>query len=970
MPQTASVAPLKLYLLGTFRLETESGPVRLTSRKAQSLLAYLVLHPEKHSREKLAALFWGDVTDLQARDSLRTALKTLRAHLGDELFITDRETVQLNPSFLLWVDARAFQDTPEVELYRGDLLADSYEEWIFSEREHYRTLYLETLLNLAQQRRARGDYADAIQLAQKILASDPTNESAHQQLMQCYLANGNRQAALKQYEECKRILRAELDIDPSPETTALSQKIKQSVPAAHTLAAPRTNVPIPLTSFIGRQKEIEQLKHLLAHRRLITLTGAGGSGKTRLAIQLASDRIDQYPDGVWWADLAALVDERLVPQAVAKVLGIRDTRGQSITESLKNVLHVKQLLLVLDNCEHLIAACAQLAEILLTHCAELQILATSREALGITGEQVYPVPTLSLPALQTPIGTASLLEYEAIRLFVARAGAVNPDFRLTAQNATAVFEISRQLDGIPLAIELAAARTRVLSVEQIAARLNDRFNLLTQGSRTALPRQQTLRATMDWGYDLLPDPERLLFRRLSVFVAGFSLEAAEAVCSEEPLTPSAVFDHLARLVDRSLVKFERQHEYPRYRMLETVREYAYEKLSESGETERLRQRHRNFFVRFAEEAEPKLKGAEQFEWLDRLEVEHDNLRAAWNCALQSDVTWARRSASALFGFWFMQGNLREAREWLNVLVEQSNRWEEAAARAHVLGMAGWLANYHYDLVEGRALLEQAVASARHSRDKREIAFTLLGLGSVAHRQFEDQLAQGYLTEALALYQELQDPWNIAWALLEFPSVNDPQRYAEAEEFFLQSLAQFRALGDKFREGRVLNMLGELMRLQGDYVRATEFYEQDLEILKHAHSRIDLLDPTFNLAWALLARGDYSRAQMLFQESMELFKQGGDQNGMVVCLGGFAGILAMTGQLEDAARLFGTVESLLQHIRMPGRDPSDEKDTQHYVAVIRSQLDQTTFEKAWSQGRAQTLDSAVQFALRQTKIPPN
>ncbi len=648
---------VRLSLLGAFRLERDGRPIPLPTRKVESLLAYLVLHPEQHAREKLAALFWGDVRDEQARRSLRVALTTLRKQLGDDIVLTDREPVQINPDYPLWVDAKEFQIAvlrqaqdknfrlqigemsqsainnlqSAIELFRGELLSDFYDDWILGERERYHALYTETLLQLTRQMRARGEYERAIEYAQRLLASENTHEPAHQHLMFCDLAVGNRSAALKQYEECRRILRAEVGVEPSPETTALIEWIKQASARPKTQDALPTNLPIPLTSFIGRQREMAEVKRLLvgwsdsrvvapsdqptkrpsfdyasscarAKRRagrspaaqdmdkpdqpttrLLTLTGAGGCGKTRLAVQVATDLRDAFKDGVWWIELAALtvrhtldvgprrrrslpasggqagrgpatdrMDDALVPQAVAKALGLREVPGAPLDEMLSEHLRLKQALLVLDNCEHLVTACARLAEQLLSRCPDLKILTTSREALALIGETVWHVPSLALPPMeskgQSPMSrlqagggrgtwdasailSTSVGQYESVRLFVERATAVQSSFALTAQNASAVAQVCRRLGGIPLAIELAAARMKLLSVEQIAERLDDRFNLLSVGSRTALPRYQTLRAAIDWSYGLLTDAERMLFRRLSIFAGSFTLDAAEEVAS-------------------------------------------------------------------------------------------------------------------------------------------------------------------------------------------------------------------------------------------------------------------------------------------------------------------------------------------------------------------------------------------------------------------------------------------------------
>ena len=420
--------------------------------------------------------------------------------------------------------------------------------------------------------RSRSEYDRAIETAHRLLATDPANERAYHHLIFCFIALGNRPAALEAYSQCVRALEEELAVAPSPETKALYEWIKQTPSESPSLASRITNLPIPLTTFIGRQREMAEVKRVLKDEggrlkdetreqnsiphssfiRLVTLTGAGGTGKTRLAIQVGADLIDTFHDGVWWVDLSVLADPALVPDSVAKALGLEEVADRPLFETIAQFIYAKHLLLVLDNCEHLIAACSQFAGTWLTACPNLKILATSREPLGLTGEVVWQVPTLSTPAPFWLSAAQLWLSYESVRLFVERARAVKSDFALTDQNAASVAQICRRLDGIPLALELAAARVILLTPEEISARLGDRFDLLTHGSRTALPRQQTLRALIDWSYNLLSEDERCLFRRLSVFTGGFTLEAAQAL-GREVVPASGLLDPLARLVVKSLV---------------------------------------------------------------------------------------------------------------------------------------------------------------------------------------------------------------------------------------------------------------------------------------------------------------------------------------------------------------------------------------------------------------------------------
>jgi DNA-binding SARP family transcriptional activator len=468
-----STPSFRLYFLGSFRVERDGETIHLPTRKTESLLAYLVLHPEEHLREKIATLFWGESSDEHARRSLRMALTAVRQQLGTELLLTDRETVQLNPDSGLWVDAlefeilaREFLATDQSalhinnELYRGELLDGFDDEWIRNERARLRTLYLDVLLRLTQRFREQGEYSRAIETAHQVLATDVANERAHQQLMWCYLFLDEREAAFKQYAECRRALQEELDVEPSPDTEALYQRIKQATVGKPNLETANTNLPIPLTSFVGRTRELAIVKQLLASARLITLTGVGGCGKTRLAIQVATDSVEQFADGVWWLELAAVSDASLVPHLVRKVLGLIETLDVPVLDQLVNYLHSKQLLLVLDNCEHLVAACALLAERILSHCPDVQILATSREALNLSGEVAWLVPSLSLPAGKATPSLETLMQWEGIRLFVERAQGRGADFAITPSNMDALMQICYRLDGIPLAIELAAARIK------------------------------------------------------------------------------------------------------------------------------------------------------------------------------------------------------------------------------------------------------------------------------------------------------------------------------------------------------------------------------------------------------------------------------------------------------------------------------------------------------------------------------
>jgi predicted ATPase/DNA-binding SARP family transcriptional activator len=897
-----------LCLFGAFRLEPRGGDaIRLPRRKVELLLAYLALNPGAHAREKLAALFWGDTPDTQARQSLRTALATLRKTLGDAALIADRDAIQLNPDFPLWVDTREFSQTraalPEhaIELYRGDLLPDCYDDWLAAVREHLRAQSIETLAYLAQQYRAQSEYERAMAYAQKILATDPANETAFQHLMFCEMARGNRPAALAQYAACVRALRDELAVEPSPETQKLFHWIKQTAHATPD-AARITNLPIPPTSFIGRKAELAQIKSALAETRLLTLTGAGGNGKTRLAIQVAIDLLNTFRDGVWWSELASVTDPALVPHVVAKSLGIGEKSQEALAETIVDSLRGKNVLLILDNCEHLIAACAQIADALLRECPHLKILATSREPLAIAGEQVWQVPTLSVPTA-LPTREQLMLTYESIRLFVERARAINPGFDLTEDNLLAVLQICRRLDGIPLAIELAAARIVALSAQEIAARLDDRFNLLTHGSRTALPRQQTLRALVDWSYDLLSDAERVLLQRLTVFSGGRTLDAIEQVCAFDGIAPSQVLDLVTRLVAKSLLIIDRAASggETRYAFLDTIKYYAREKFLDARET---RARHLAYFLDFAERAHRELQRARQVEWLERLEREHTNLRVALRFALeQNESALALRLCNALTDFWDVRGYLGEGREWLRRALAASQATPARAAYAWAQINAGELASKQGDYTVATALTDAGLACVRALGDQAGIATALGVRGTLARMQSDWPAAQTWFDEALAIARALQDARLIGNALRNLGIVAEAQgRYAEARRAYEESLRLNQEMDDPRATALTLSNLGNLAQQQGEYARARELYEQILAIHRAMGARWSVAATLTNLGNLAHSQTDYAAARDYHQAGLKLMREIGDKRGIAIVLNNLANATLAQNDFPAARKL--------------------------------------------------------------------
>ncbi len=982
-PIRAAPSPLRVYLLGRFRIESEAGPIRLPTRKVESLLACLVLHPEPHSRAKLASLFWGNVTDAQALHSLRTALNILRKQLGDRLLLADRETIQLNPAFPLWVDTLEFQKdverlgelSPEgashgFDLYPGDLLADFYDDWILPEREHYRQQYLGALLQVTQRLRSQSEYDRAIEFAQAVLAQDPANERAHQQLMFCYLASGDRTAALEQFEACRRALQEELAVEPSPETVALSEWIKQAHPEAKTREGLITNLPIPLTTFIGRKQEMAHVKSLLSGdaasrrtTRLLTLIGAGGSGKTRLAIQVGMDLLESFKDGVWWVDLAPLVEATLVPQAAARALGVRERPNEPLIETLKDYLLPRQLLLLLDNCEHLVGACAQLAQILLTMCLGLKILATSRESLGLAGETVWYVPTLSVPDLKQLPPISELNQYDAIQLFSERAAMVKPEFALTEQNASSVVQLCTQLDGIPLAIELSAARMKVLTVEQIAERLVDRFNLLTGGSRTALPRHRTLRATLDWSYNLLSDQERILFQRLSVFAGGWTIEAAEVVCTDGEIRKAEVLDLLSQLVDKSLVIVQGHGSEAHYRMLETLCQYGGERLAESGAVEQIRHHHVLHFAALAEKAEQGLRNPEMRSWVERLELEHDNFRAAleWSLHHESPET-CLRFASALGIFWRKRGYLREGRAWLERLLA---RGIDAPPQLRVKAMApaGWLVRDLGDYERAIALQEESLEIFRAAGDQLGTVEVLIQRGILAVYQNDLPRAFACFGESLALCEEFGYGQGRALALvfLGHAALFNMQWDAQAKARCEQALEVFKELDDKTEQAHAHIILGTGAHFEGDDNRARAHLEQAVRLCRQAGDKRQLGWSTTVLSLIIRWQGRFDEALPLAKEGLRLALELGEKTIAVNAIVFLALLAKDQGQMEQATRLSSCAFALGESFGF--------RPTPHVEAIINPELDamravlgEEAFVQAWAEGRAMKSEQAIDLAL--------
>jgi predicted ATPase/DNA-binding SARP family transcriptional activator len=784
------------------------------------------------------------------------------------------------------------------------------------------------------------------------------------------------------------------------------------------------NLPVLASSFIGRERESSDVKRLVASTRLLTLTGPGGCGKTRLAIAVADSLLksSRFEHGAWFVDLAGLDAPILIPQVVATTLRVPEAHDRPLSETLADFLQDKKLLLILDNCEHLLAACAAWVQRMLDACSHLHIVATSREPLNLPGEIVWLVPSLALPDPQQSLSVKQLAKSEAIQLFVARARAALPSFRLAEENAATVERICRRLDGIPLAIELAAARVKVLDIGQIAARLDDSLQILTRGSHAAAPRHQTMRAALDWSYHLLLPREQLLFRRLAVFAGGFTLEAAEAVCADKSSVSrqteqsdivriSDVLDLLSDLVDKSLVLIAEREpdEAVRYRLLEPIRLYALDQLREAGAEPAMRDRHLAYFVGIAEQVEPKIKSDSQMLWLHRLDKEHDNLRAAlaWSIQDASQATAGLRLAKALHQFWQRRGYWSEGRRWLEgaiayydahreshfpigdlylaraivaegwlayaqgdyggtrerlergVVLAQAS--DDPVTMAYALGLQAQLTSYAGNVADGLLLSEAAIASARRSDEHWALAWTDLIHGMILYRR-DEAAAHVVLDESERLFRKTGDKRLIATHLnvLGYITANAGD-LTTARDLFEEALAIGNELNDTDLQIKESINLAHLARLQGDTVHAAELYERVLAQARELGLKEVIVGSLSGLGHIRIDQGDLDTASQLLHEGLLLAQEIGRQSSVVMALAGLGRIAAAQKKPIPAARVLGAIDAVLTAASL--RHDADEKaELESDMAVVRAATTPDEFEEGFAAGHGLTLEQAVQEVL--------
>ncbi|MBP1693575.1 MAG: Adenylate/guanylate cyclase (modular protein) [Chloroflexi bacterium] len=1008
---------LEVSFLGQFEVLHDGTRLTIPTRNAQALFAYLLINAGKmHRREQLAGLLWPDSSEENARSNLRHELWRLRKvfeSVGEPIFDIDDLAIAFHPRGEFFFDVHKIESPLKenstigdlitaLSVYRGELLPGFYEEWIFVERNRLQALFEAKMTRLLDMLQREGRWPEVLEWGMRWITVEQWSEPAYRALITAYANYGDLSKAAATYERFSHGLQKDLGVKPSEQTQALYKRLKSgwkmdvqqkevstvefpskangndkrtSYPTSaqdntfptFTLAGlRRSNLPRPLTSFIGREKEIQQVERLLARARLITIIGPGGVGKTRMAIQAAGTLLPLFQDGAWWVELASVFETRhpdirsqyvetdlsqdsphefvgkadqaragmtflpstghagveLIAQAVAKVLRIPETPGLSPLENILEHLADKELLLVLDNCEHLIESCAALAERVLDGCPNVVILATSREALQLPGEIAWLLPSLSLPGRGSSGDFSNLRQSEAVNLFIERASDVLPGYQPGETEMYTIGKVCWRLDGIPLAVELAAARIKMLSVQEIEARLDSRFSLLTGGLRTALPRHQTLLNAIEWSYDLLNQPEQTLFRRLSIFATSFALEAAESVCGSREIHKDEVLTVLGRLVNKSLLQVEPAPDgldlATRYRFLDTICSFARLKLEEAGETNWMRDQHAEYYINLVKAAEPELLTQKAVHWHNILRAENDNLRAVFEWSFESDQPDnALQISGALMWFWWRSGMSREGRDLTlkTLALPSAVQFEHTYAKA--LNTASLLLTLSGDTPSARRSLEEALSILRRSSDEASLAWSLQLLGLVLTTEREYDLADAAFQEGLAITRKLVD----------------------------QGSKSF------------LFFYGDLDLQKGDHIRAKKRYLESVSILRTFENASFLAYPLRRLGYLALAQTDIAEAREYFLESLKLNRETGDIPGVIASLVSFAVLAVYLEKPIPAAQLCAFVENRLDSLSVDLLSPDQIELIQIHNKLLTS-LDQATFTSAFSEGWELSEEQAI------------
>jgi predicted ATPase/DNA-binding SARP family transcriptional activator len=966
------------------------------------LLVYLVTeadHP--HSRESLLGLLWPEHTTAAAQNSLRVTCSELQKHLaenqkdGQPYLISNRLDVQFNPLSRYELDVTLFRNLIEacrahahprqpedcaecaarraqaVKLVRGPFLegfslpnCPAFDEWLFFQRERLHQQVTAALEQLAVFHERTGDAAEAETYVRRLLELDPLREQTHLQLMRLLAGAGQRSAALAQYETLRRLLADELGVSPAPETSLLAEQIRMLAAVQNT--PPANNLPPSFTRFIGRAQEQSRIKDLLAagEARVVTLAGPGGVEKTRLALQIAHHLANHFPNGVWLVELAGIHSALAVPTAIAAAFGIIPEAGRPLENTLEDFLRDKSLLLILDNCEHLIESCAQLVKMFSSAAPGLVVLVTSRIPLHLEGEYVVRLDALSTPQLKPDetISAFRALQHDAIQLFASRASHALMNFSITDSNATAVAQICQQLDGMPLAIELATAQVRFMPVEDIARRLDQRFRWRSAHAAGKLSRQQTLWAMIDWSYDLLDDPARVLFQRLSVFAGGWDLAAAEAICSE----PEMCADTLGQLVDQSLVVFGYDPDNQRYRMHETLRQYAREQLHASGKELVVLERHAYHYDQVIQKAVEKTAEISWLTTLRQMQGDHDNLWTALAWSVDHNHDLALKMAAnlgAALNFWELGGFFQEGRYWLTRILE-ATAGTVSAPRARALLAAAELSSAISDLAYGQTCALESWHIFHQLGNRRGEVDARLASAVLAYFQGSYADLATLLEETMSIAGDIGYPTGLAkggWLLGKL--LSNYQQYKQGIQHLVRSTTLWRKLDQPYELAVALNSLADLLTKNHQYADAWEILQETVEINRSLGYQRGVAHALQNLGEVAAELKDFTRARELFHESLHIRRNLGLRRGYAYSFEGLAFLAEHENQVARAIQLFAAAQSLRLLISAPLDADVQEQYTQT-LANLRAKLGDVYYDIEWSKGAAMPLDQVLDLALNE------
>jgi len=1027
---------LQIYALGELRILVDGNPLReLRSRKAKALLVYLACTGKTQSREVLADLLWSESSQQQAMSNLRDVLSTLRKHLNPFLKFS-RYSVGFNSGSRNWSDVEELKSATEQSqseemvfdhktildfekaavLYQGNLLegfflkdARGFNEWQLIERERIQMSVLELTLEISKYYEKTGDLKKGILFARRCIEIEPLMEAGYQQLIRLLEYRGHSTEALLQYERLRETLSNELGVEPSNDTQSLYETILsgESLPGGPESQF-QHNLPLPLPNIIGRDDDIVQILKCFNDPtyRLLTLIGVGGIGKTTLGYHAAAAAIDVFPDGIWLIELASFSEKEMLHDHIASVFGVsaqEDKIGRGTMNILIEFLKDKDLLLVLDNCEHLIDECAIFVEGLLNRCPLVKILATSREVLGILLEKAYQVNPLVIPSINA--GLDDIRETPSVNLFIERATLVRTSFGITLENVDVLADICRQLDGIPLAIELAASRVKVLSLYQIAERLKDRFQILTGGPRTALPRHQTLQATMDWSYNFLSNNEQAVLRRLSIFSGGWSIQGAEEVVSFGNVTKSSVLDLLSQLVDKSLVEAEEKTDKMRYFMLETVRQYGANKLTEENETRNTSLSHAEFYASLAEDGDEGLRDQRQIESLDLLDTEHENIRSALGWSIDNnEADLAFRLVGAMGWFWFLRGHWLESRRWLAKALDLASD-PSPRNRAKALIRAGGLEIIRGNLIGTIEKIEEAESIYEKTGDIKGLAWckNLLGQSKTWKRD-DFQFAGPILSEGIILFQSIHNEWGVAWSLrYSGHAIEFLGEYERGLATIKESYLSFRKLGDLWNASHSALFIGNAAFRHADLREAQLGYELCLENSEQVEDRVMEAHALLGLAKIKLKQHDEKQAEVMFLNAIEALQKIGDDHcsataqrdlaqvkhqqgnfnqsfdlltkslltyvdlefdeGKLWTIEQFAALAIAMGLGDRAARLLAIGSGHLGESNVP-LAPAFLEEHNKLVEAARELVGDHLYDRFFAEGAAMSLQEAIAYALEE------